>query len=337
MGRIKAGHSRLSDLLEVSLRNASEAQTNASESSTGTDRVVRNQSRARKSGSLKSSKHNPALGIIVFDSVLRCRALNGPLAGMNIIPVAEHIGKTVEEIFGGTAPELIPAFRRVLETGNNLADFSLALRLPGKAGKRRWCVNFYVLKEESGKVRLTAATFAEAAKTGNGASRLDRTAEAPCGKGGAGSSLFGVKLCELLIRSIKLAGAPVELMDETISLRFCASEAGADTASEPLHLHLSTGRNPLTIPRPVSPLTDNAGQETVSPVSRDSRSIVPSPREHQVLHLLTTGKSNKEIGSALEISTRTVETYRARLMNKLKLHSTAELVRYAIRNKIVVA
>jgi len=63
----------------------------------------------------------------------------------------------------------------------------------------------------------------------------------------------------------------------------------------------------------------------------------PSPRERQILHYLSDGKSNKEIGSILDISTRTVECYRARIMLKLDLHSTAALVRYAIRNKIVEA
>jgi DNA-binding NarL/FixJ family response regulator len=63
----------------------------------------------------------------------------------------------------------------------------------------------------------------------------------------------------------------------------------------------------------------------------------PSPREREVLHFLADGKSNKEIGTILDISTRTVESYRARIMLKLDLHSTAALVRYAVRNKIVEA
>jgi DNA-binding NarL/FixJ family response regulator len=63
----------------------------------------------------------------------------------------------------------------------------------------------------------------------------------------------------------------------------------------------------------------------------------PSPRERQILCLLADGKSNKEIGIVLDISARTVECYRARIMLKLDLHSTAALVRYAIRNNIVDA
>jgi DNA-binding NarL/FixJ family response regulator len=70
--------------------------------------------------------------------------------------------------------------------------------------------------------------------------------------------------------------------------------------------------------------------------------VVPSiprltPREREVLQLLAEGKSNKEIGTLLSISTKTAETHRARLMSKLHVHSIADLVRYAIRNRIVDA
>lgn len=60
-------------------------------------------------------------------------------------------------------------------------------------------------------------------------------------------------------------------------------------------------------------------------------------REREVLQLVAEGKSNKEIGLALEITTKTAETHRARMMAKLSLHSVADLVRYAIRNQIIEA
>jgi DNA-binding NarL/FixJ family response regulator len=60
-----------------------------------------------------------------------------------------------------------------------------------------------------------------------------------------------------------------------------------------------------------------------------------TPREREVLQLLTEAKSNKEIGTALGITTKTAETHRAHIMSKLNLHSMSELVRYAIRNGII--
>src|SRR4029453_5589815 len=55
-----------------------------------------------------------------------------------------------------------------------------------------------------------------------------------------------------------------------------------------------------------------------------------TPREREVLQLLTEARSNKEIGALLGMSTRTAETHRAHIMAKLNLHSVSELVRYAI-------
>jgi DNA-binding NarL/FixJ family response regulator len=58
-------------------------------------------------------------------------------------------------------------------------------------------------------------------------------------------------------------------------------------------------------------------------------------REREVVQLVAEGNSNKEIAKALEISVKTVETHRAAAMHKLDIHSTAHLVRYAIRKKLV--
>jgi DNA-binding NarL/FixJ family response regulator len=58
-------------------------------------------------------------------------------------------------------------------------------------------------------------------------------------------------------------------------------------------------------------------------------------REREVLQLLAEGRVNKEIAGALGITTNTAETHRARIMAKLEVHSMSELVRYAIRNRII--
>lgn len=60
-----------------------------------------------------------------------------------------------------------------------------------------------------------------------------------------------------------------------------------------------------------------------------------TPREREILQLLAEGKSNKEIAGFLGISVKTAETHRANIMLKLDFHSITELVRYAVRNKII--
>jgi len=60
-------------------------------------------------------------------------------------------------------------------------------------------------------------------------------------------------------------------------------------------------------------------------------------REREVVQQIAEGRINKEIAQILHISVKTVETHRASAMHKLKLRTTADLVRYAIRNNIVQA
>lgn len=59
-------------------------------------------------------------------------------------------------------------------------------------------------------------------------------------------------------------------------------------------------------------------------------------REKEVLQLLAEGRSNKEVAAQLDVGVSTVETHRANLMQKLNLHSTAEIVLYAMRKRLIV-
>ena len=60
-----------------------------------------------------------------------------------------------------------------------------------------------------------------------------------------------------------------------------------------------------------------------------------TPRERLVVQLISEGHSNKEIGTILNLSVKTIESHRATAMRKLNVTSTAAIVRYAIRNKLV--
>jgi len=60
-----------------------------------------------------------------------------------------------------------------------------------------------------------------------------------------------------------------------------------------------------------------------------------SEREREVLRLLALGHTNQEIAKMLYISVRTAETHRAHIMQKLRLSSRAELVRYALENGLI--
>jgi len=69
--------------------------------------------------------------------------------------------------------------------------------------------------------------------------------------------------------------------------------------------------------------------------SVDTGKATLSPREREIVQLLAEGNNNKDIARLLDLSVKTVETHRSNIMHKMDFTSFADLVRYAIRNKLV--
>jgi two-component system response regulator NreC len=67
------------------------------------------------------------------------------------------------------------------------------------------------------------------------------------------------------------------------------------------------------------------------PKTKLSVSSILTPRQREVLQLLSEGKTTSQIAQDLQVSVKTVETYRQQIMEKLDIHSIAELTKYAIR------
>jgi DNA-binding NarL/FixJ family response regulator len=86
-------------------------------------------------------------------------------------------------------------------------------------------------------------------------------------------------------------------------------------------------------------LSRSIAEDVVDSYSREVNAKSPleslSSRETQVLRLLAEGRSAAQIGEELSVSPRTVETYRARLMEKLKLKDFREIVLFAVRHGII--
>jgi DNA-binding NarL/FixJ family response regulator len=81
---------------------------------------------------------------------------------------------------------------------------------------------------------------------------------------------------------------------------------------------------------------DFYNKQKVGPASNSYMVISDlTKREHEVLAEIATGKSNKEVADTLFISIKTVETHKGHILDKLGLKNTAELVRYAIKNKLI--
>ena len=74
---------------------------------------------------------------------------------------------------------------------------------------------------------------------------------------------------------------------------------------------------------------------TLTPVAGVSPHDTLSDREYQVLRMIGSGQTVSEIATACGLSVKTVSTYRSRLLEKLDMHSNAELMRYAIENGLM--
>jgi DNA-binding NarL/FixJ family response regulator len=126
---------------------------------------------------------------------------------------------------------------------------------------------------------------------------------------------------ELLIQEVLAAGAHGYILKDDADRNLVA-------AVDALRRH-----KPYLSSRVSESVSNPAGPDG-TPFSPSSRNRL-TPREREVLQLLAEGKSNKEVAAILEISVKTAETHRANIMLKLDFHSVTELVRYAVRNKII--
>jgi DNA-binding NarL/FixJ family response regulator len=77
------------------------------------------------------------------------------------------------------------------------------------------------------------------------------------------------------------------------------------------------------------------GLDEAEAVQAASRRL--TAREREIVQLVSEGKSTKEVATTLGISVKTAETHRTNVLRKLDLHSVSDLVRYAVRNRIIEA
>jgi DNA-binding NarL/FixJ family response regulator len=154
--------------------------------------------------------------------------------------------------------------------------------------------------------------------------------------------LNGVEVIHQIRRSLTMPILIVTMYDADDVLRE-ATEAGANgyvlkaeagrTLVNAARTLLQRGDVPADRQRPgAAEVEADAG---TADVLRRPRGRELTSREREVLQLLVEGHGNKEIAAELGITTKTAETHRARIMSKLNMHSMSELVRYAIRNRII--
>ena len=130
---------------------------------------------------------------------------------------------------------------------------------------------------------------------------------------------------EVLVRSALVAGVRGFLL-KTDAGRLLITAVETVLAGKPFF----TGRVSEIV------LADFLNPDRAAQAAVDDRQRLTS-REREVLQLLAEAKTSKEAALTLGVSLKTVEAHRANIMRKLNVHSIAELVRYAVRNKIIEA
>jgi two-component system, NarL family, response regulator NreC len=109
-----------------------------------------------------------------------------------------------------------------------------------------------------------------------------------------------------------------------------------DTAQEDLHRAVQTVAQgkPFFSPAIAKIMLEDYMRQLQQRGLQDSYDLL-TDREKEILQLLAEGKSNKEVATILNVSPYTIETHRTHMMQKLDLHSSADIVLYAVRKKII--
>jgi len=135
--------------------------------------------------------------------------------------------------------------------------------------------------------------------------------------------IFSVHDMDSLVRDVLDAGAHGYILKTDASTHLIA----AVEAISQHNLYFSAGVSKFVIDSLV-----NSAESEEEDLNFETRL---TPRETEVVRLLAQGKSNKEVATNLFISVRTVETHRRTIFYKLEINSIAELVRYAIRHRLI--
>jgi DNA-binding CsgD family transcriptional regulator len=261
-------------------------------------------------------------GVAILDSHFRYVRINDALAEMNGLAAYAHLGKTVGDVLGAkAATEVRPRLEYVFAKGERV-KFHLTAHLPARKEESHWKVAYFPMMDRHGIVNRVCAFVTEFNK------RLQLE-----------TKLFGFSRKLLLLNALMKRNADAILgannrVQPTTSIKtllnLCISEIVAISKLPDSPLHEIT-------PNILSDYDDTFyKEEPVSAIGNGDASIDSlSTRERQVLQYLATGKCNKEIAAVLELSVKTIETHRARIMLKLGAHSLSDLIHLAIRHGLV--
>jgi DNA-binding NarL/FixJ family response regulator len=156
--------------------------------------------------------------------------------------------------------------------------------------------------------------------------------------------LNGLEATRQIIKSESQAKILILTIDESDTLVREVLDAGArgyllksDVAADLVKAVNALGRNKTFFTPKVAEMVLDGFLKKHGKVQEEDETAADqlTPRQREVVQLLAEGKSSKEVAVALNLSVKTAETHRANIMSRLDCHTLTELVRYAIRKKII--
>jgi DNA-binding NarL/FixJ family response regulator len=289
--------------------------------------------------SLKEALHHSTAGIALFGQDLLCKAVNSAFAVMTGLGLHDHTGKTMAAILGIEKSTLEEALQQSIKYVECVVDVRLRDRRNDGAFERQWQADFYPVLCGNGPdsldlVCMVASEITARTKIERRAYHMARLFDADSGSGDPDweAEFRGMRQghLDLITKSVELLNQSMGIRRSILKIRVASSihrESLRTAADDLVETRQECARLRSHEPEPK--------KEIPRKLPEENGQKQPSGRELQVLRYMVDGRTSKEIASELNLSLRTVETYRGRLKRKLNLHSAAEIVRYAIRHRLI--
>lgn len=101
---------------------------------------------------LLSAWRGSKIGVVICDRRLRYKALNQSLAEIHNLPIDAHLDRTLQDVLGAFAGNVVPFWEAVLSTGRPMANVQICGKLPQRSGVGFWLQNFFPLNDRRGRI-----------------------------------------------------------------------------------------------------------------------------------------------------------------------------------------
>jgi PAS domain S-box-containing protein len=257
--------------------------------------------------------NEPAVGLVTIDHQLRYRFVNNALAAMIGVAPKKLLGKTIRDVLGKAAIAFESPFKHVFSSGVDMSNIEISAKLPMRDEVGYWIQNYFAIRNAAGKVSRVGAIVVEITEQ-------KRLQQLIC------------RIANILFRNLLLNAHDSDALLQQVTQRSLRQIPGSRANRDRSAVRGLSNQTPVFPHQSVQEALQVYSQ---SGANATAGALALTPREREVVKLLVEGTGNKETAAILGITVKTVETHRARIMLRLGLHSTRELVQYAIHNKIL--